>query len=248
MIDLNCDLGERLAAWPGADDADLFALITSANLACGFHAGDPVTMLESIALASANGVAIGAHPGYRDLIGFGRRAIDMSADELFADVLYQVSALQGLAGTTGATVRYLKPHGALYSRIGHDEQQADAVARVAATTALPLVGQPGTAIEAAAAASGVRFVREGFVDRGYLSGGRLAPRGTPGSLVLDPPEAGRRAVRMARDGLVETIDGTVLELEVETLCVHGDSPGAAAILAGVRGALADAGVEVRAFG
>ena len=246
-VDLNADLGEGFGAWRMGDDAAMFALVSSANVACGFHAGDASMMLASARLAIENGVVLGAHPSYRDLAGFGRRTMDVDPHELHAEVLYQVSALRGLAASVGAEVRYVKPHGALYNRIVVDEAQAEAVVRAAADAALPLLGLPGSAAERLAERHGVRFVREGFADRAYLSDGTLAPRSLPGSVIDDPDEVAERAVRMVRDGAVDTLDGDPVALDVRSLCVHGDTPGAVEIARSVRAALEDAGVEIGGF-
>ena len=246
-VDLNSDLGESFGAWRMGDDVAMFPVVTSANLACGFHAGDPVTMLTACRAAVKNGVAIGAHPAYRDLAGFGRRDMEVPAEQLHADVLYQVSALAGIAAHAHGVVRYLKPHGALYNRIAVDLEVAEVVVEVAHATGLPVLGLPGSAIETACRHAGVRFVREAFADREYLADGTLAPRGLMGALLTDPQRAAERAVRMVLDGTVEAIDGTELAMSPESLCVHGDTPGAAAIARAVRSALEVAGVEVAAF-
>lgn len=247
LVDLNSDLGESFGAWSMGDDEALFPLVTSASLACGFHAGDPATMLTACRSAAANGVAIGAHPSYPDLAGFGRRDMEVPADQLHADVLYQVSALAGLAAHAGAAVRYVKPHGALYNRIAVDLEVAEVIAEVARGIGLPVLGLPGSAIETACRHAGVRFVREAFVDRGYLADGTLAPRGLAGALITDPVEVAGRTVRMVLEGTLEAVDGTEITVRPESLCVHGDTPGAIAIARSVRAALEAAGVEVAAF-
>lgn len=241
-IDLNSDLGEGVG-----DDTALFALVTSANVACGGHTGDEASMRASVTLAIDRGVSLGAHPSYRDREGFGRRAMDVSADELHAEVLYQVGALAAIATSAGTRVRYLKPHGALYNRIAVDPVQADAVVRAAKDAGLPLLGLAGTAIHDAAERHGVEFFREAFVDRAYLPDGTLAPRSADGAVIADTAAAAERAVAMVLDGTVQAIDGTVLHVELDSLCVHGDTPGAVAMAAAVRDRLADAGVELRAF-
>ncbi|RMI06562.1 LamB/YcsF family protein [Cellulomonas triticagri] len=249
-IDLNCDLGEGYGAWtlgdPGADDA-LLALVTSANVACGFHAGDPAIMAARCRTAAGRGVAVGAHVGYRDLVGFGRRPLDVPADVLAAEVAYQVGALQAVARSVGARVGYVKPHGALYNRVVRDEDQALAVVRgvAGADAGLALVGLPGSAVLRHAAEAGLRTVTEAFVDRGYRADGTLAPRGSAGSLVTDPDEAAARAVRMARDGLVTAVDGTDVAVDAQSLCVHSDTPGAVPVARAVRAALEAAGIDLR---
>lgn len=248
-VDLNSDLGESFGAWSMGDDAALLRVVSSANVACGFHAGDPSTMLATCREAAANGVTVGAHVSYRDLAGFGRRAMDVPAGELRDEVLYQLAALAGLARVAGTSVRYVKPHGALYNRIVHDTGQARAVvdAVVAFDPTLALLGLAGSAVEQAAEGAGVRFVREAFVDRGYRSDGTLVPRTDPGALLSDDGEIAARAVRMVTEGRVVDSDGTDIPVGVDSLCVHGDTPGAVAMALAVRDALAEAGVSVEPF-
>jgi UPF0271 protein len=248
-VDLNSDLGESFGAWSMGDDAALLRVVSSANVACGFHAGDPSTMLATCREAAANGVTVGAHVSYRDLAGFGRRAMDVPAGELRDEVLYQLAALAGLARVAGTSVRYVKPHGALYNRIVRDAGQARAVvdAVVAFDPTLALLGLAGSAVERAAGEAGVRFVREAFVDRGYRSDGTLVPRTEPGALLSDDGEIAARAVRMVTEGRVVAADGTDIPVGVDSLCVHGDTPGAVAMALAVRDALAEAGVSVEPF-
>ncbi|MDM4763794.1 5-oxoprolinase subunit PxpA [Galbitalea sp. SE-J8] len=257
-IDLNSDLGEspaperrggprRLGDDAAMDDAAMFGLVSSANVACGIHAGDPATMLASARLALEHGVTLGAHPSYRDRAGFGRRAMDVEPHELQAEVLDQVSALAGLASSVGASVAYVKPHGALYNRIALDEEQADAVARAAADAGLPLLGLPGSAIGRIAVLHGVPFVAEGFADRAYLADGSLAPRSIPGAVIDDPDAVAERAVRMALEHEVESLDGGTIAVHVASLCVHGDTPGAVELARATRDALEAAGVGIRPF-
>ena len=249
-IDLNCDLGEGYGPWslgePGADDA-LLSVVTSANVACGFHAGDPAIMAARCATALARGVAVGAHVSYRDLVGFGRRRLDVPPGELAAEVAYQVGALQAVARTVGARVGYVKPHGALYNRIVLDEEQAAAVVAgvVGVDPALAVVGLPGSAVLRHAREAGLPTVAEAFVDRGYLADGTLVPRGRAGALVTDPAEAAERAVRMAVDGAVVAVDDTLVRIDAVSLCVHSDTPGAVPVARAVRAALEAAGVELR---
>ncbi|MGN6761717.1 MAG: LamB/YcsF family protein [Leifsonia sp.] len=248
-VDLNSDLGESFGAWTMGDDAALLRIVSSANVACGFHAGDPSTMLATCREAEANGVTVGAHVSYRDLPGFGRRSMDVPAGELRDEVLYQLAALSGLARVAGTAVRYVKPHGALYNRIVRDAAQARAVvdAVVAFDPALPLLGLAGSAVERAAADAGLRFVREAFVDRGYRADGTLVPRTDPGALLTEAPEIAERAVRMVTAGTVDAVDGTAVRLEVDSLCVHGDTSGAVAMARAVRSALAAAAIQVEPF-
>ncbi|MFC0680835.1 LamB/YcsF family protein [Lysobacter korlensis] len=234
-IDLNSDLGESFGAWTLGDDAALLRLVTSANVACGFHAGDPATMLRTCRLAAERGVTVGAHVSYPDLAGFGRRSMDIDPADLYADTIYQIGAVRAVAETVGARLGYVKPHGALYNRIVSDPAQAAAVAHAARQTGLPLLGLPDSAIEAAAAEAGVRFWREGFLDRAYRDDGTLVPRSERGSVLTDPQAAAERSVDLARSG------------RVESLCVHGDSPSAVAMAEAALGALEGAGIEVRPF-
>ncbi len=236
-IDLNADVGESFGRWVLGDDSALLPWLTSANVACGFHAGDPLTLRRTVAEAAGHGVVIGAQVSYRDLAGFGRREMAVEPDDLAADVLYQIGALEGLCRVAGSQVRYVKPHGALYHRTLKDERQAEAVAAavVAYDPTLPLMTMAGGALEQAAQAAGLRVVLEGFADRAYDDNGRLVPRTQPGALLTGPAEAAAQAVRLAEAG------------QVQSLCLHGDTPGAAANAEAVRAALADAGVTVEPF-
>lgn len=248
-VDLNSDLGESFGAWTLGDDSALLQVVSSANVACGFHAGDASTMLTACREAAANGVTVGAHVSYRDLAGFGRRSMEVPAGELRDEVLYQLAALTGLARVAGTAVRYVKPHGALYNRIVHDEAQANAVvdAVVAFDPSLVLLGSAGSAVERTAGEAGLRFVREAFVDRGYRPDGTLVPRTQPGALLSDEAAIAARAVRMVTEGRVTAADGTDIAVLVDSLCVHGDTPGAVAMARAVRQALAAAGVAVEPF-
>ncbi|MFH5879634.1 LamB/YcsF family protein [Arthrobacter sp. NA-172] len=248
-MDLNADSGESFGSWTMGNDASMFRIVSSANVACGFHAGDPVTMLDSCRAAFELDVRVGAHVGYRDLHGFGRRSMDMSFDELFGDVLYQLGALDGMAHAVGASVDYVKPHGALYNRIVHDEEQAEAV--VAAIHAydpgLPVLGLPGSALLRLAEESGHPVFREAFVDRAYLRDGTLVPRSQEGAVVHDAAAVVERAVRFAVSGEVVAVDGTVVSVKPDSLCIHGDTPGAVELAAAVRAGLEEAGVEIESF-
>ena len=243
-IDLNADLGEGFGVWSLGDDDAMLGIVSSASIACGFHAGDPSIMLATCRTAAERGVAIGAHVAYRDLAGFGRRDLPVGPDELHADVVYQLGALQAVARAAGTRVRYVKPHGALYNRIVHDDRRAEAVVSAVrdALPGLPLLGLASSAVERAAASAGLPFLREAFVDRGYRADGTLVPRGEPGDLLGDPAEIAARAVRMVLDGRVTAASGEELRLDVDSLCVHGDTPGAVAMAEAVRAALAEAGV------
>jgi UPF0271 protein len=248
-LDLNADLGESFGSWTMGDDAAMFRLVTSANVACGFHAGDPVTMLDSCRAAYESDVTVGAHVGYRDLAGFGRRSLDMSFDELFGDVLYQLGALDGVAHAVGASVDYVKPHGALYNRIVTDADQASAV--VAAVNAydpgLPILGLPGSELLKQAQDAGHPVFAEAFVDRAYLADGSLVPRSQEGAVLHDVDAIVERAVRLAAKGEVVAIDGTVVQVRPDSLCIHGDTPGAVEMAARVRAGLEAAGVELEPF-
>lgn len=248
-MDLNADLGESFGRWRlGADEA-LLPLITSANVACGFHAGDPATLLSTCRLALAHGVRIGAQVGYRDLAGFGRRFIDVDPDELYADVLYQLGALDGIARTVGRAVEYVKPHGALYNAVVHHRAQAQAVVSAVADYPgrLPILGLPGSVLLEFAGEKGLRAVPEAFADRGYRPDGTLVPRREPGALLHDPEAVAARVVRLVRDGGVVAQDGCWVSIAAESVCLHGDSPGAVAMADAVRAALAAADLPVRSF-
>ena len=231
------------------DDAAMFQLVTSANVACGFHAGDPVTMLDSCRAAYELDVTVGAHVGYRDLAGFGRRSLDMSFDELFGDVLYQLGALDGVAHAVGASVDYVKPHGALYNRLVHDAEQASAV--VSAVNAydpgLPILGLPGSELLNQAQDAGHPVFIEAFVDRAYLADGTLVPRSQDGAVLHDVDAIVERAVRLATKGEVVALDGLVVQVRPDSLCIHGDTPGAVGMAAAVRKGLEAAGVELESF-
>lgn len=248
-MDLNADLGESFGAWNMGDDASMFRLVTSANVACGFHAGDPVTMLDSCRAAFELDVTVGAHVGYRDLAGFGRRSMDMSFDELFGDVLYQLGALDGVAHAVGASVDYVKPHGALYNRLVHDADQASAV--VAAIQAydpgLPILGLPGSELLVQAMEAGHPVFVEAFVDRAYQPDGTLVPRSQEGAVLHDVDAVVEQAVRLAVKGEVVAVDGTVVQVRPDSLCIHGDTPGAVEMAARVRAGLEAAGVALESF-
>jgi UPF0271 protein len=248
-IDLNADLGESYGAWRLGDDRSLLDVVTSANLACGFHAGDPTTLLETARLAASRRVALGAQVSYPDLRGFGRRDLDLPAADLLADVIYQVGALQGIAAAAGTHVLYLKPHGALYNRVVHDEVQAAAVvdAVIAVDPTLAIVGLPDSEIGRLAEAEGLRFVPEAFADRAYRPDGTLVPRTEPGAVLHDPAEIAERMLRLATEGILTAVDGTDIALSAETVCVHGDTPGAVAVARAVRAALEGAGLTIAAF-
>ena len=249
-VDLNSDLGEGFGLWEMGDDAAMLAIVTSANVACGYHASDPSVMRRMCSQAAANGVAIGAHVSYPDLIGFGRRFMEMSSTELADAVLYQIGALDAMARAAGATVAYVKPHGALYNTIAHHEQQAAAV--VAGVKAfrsdLPIMGFAGSVVLRLAAKQGLRPVTEAFADRAYNPDGSLVSRTLPGSVLHDPAVVAARAVRMMTKGRVTAIDGSEIAVSAESLCVHGDTPGAVRIAQHIRSVFVEVGVHLRSFG
>jgi UPF0271 protein len=247
--DLNADLGESFGRWRLGDDEGMLELVSSANVACGFHAGDPLTLVTTCRAAVGRGVAIGAQVGYRDLAGFGRRFVDVAPDDLYADVLYQLSALDGIARSCGGAVGYVKPHGALYHAVTRHEAQAQAVVAATADYAggLAVLGRAGSAFLTAAAAAGLPTVTEGYADRGYRADGSLVPRTEPGALVTDAEVVAGRALRMVAEGRVTATDGTEVALDVRSVCLHGDSPGAVGMARAVRAALSDAGVQIAPF-
>ena len=249
VVDLNSDLGEGFGAWRLGDDEALLDIVTSANVACGFHAGDPSIMRRVCGAAVARGVAIGAQVSYRDLAGFGRRRIDMAADELTADILYQLGALQAFAQAAGDRVRYLKPHGALYNTATVDSLQAGAILDAVADfdPSMPVLALPGSVLANLARDRDMSVIAEAFVDRSYRADGTLVGRSEAGSVLHDPISIADRAVALARDGRVLAEDGSVLALTPESLCVHGDNPGAVHIAQAVREGLIDAGVELVPF-
>ncbi len=246
---MNADLGEGFGPWRLTDDDALLEVVTSANVACGFHAGDPVIMARVTRRATERGVRIGAQVSYRDLAGFGRRAMDVEPVALRDDVLYQFGALQAMAEVAGGAVSYLKPHGALYNRVVWDERQAGAVAEAVAAIrpGMAVLTLPGGAFARAAAAAGLRVVAEAYPDRGYRSDGTLVARSEPGALVVGARAIAARAARMVLDGLVSSVGGTDVAVRPQSLCLHGDSPGAADAAAAVRCALEEAGVTLRPF-
>jgi UPF0271 protein len=248
-IDLNADLGEGFGPWTLGDDEALLGLVTSANVACGFHAGDPSGLRRVCELAAERGVAIGAQVGYRDLAGFGRRFIDVAPDELTNDVLYQIGALEAFARVAGTRVRYVKPHGALYNAIVHHEDQAAAVVEAVRRydPSLPVLGLPGSRFLALAAEAGLRTVAEAFADRAYTPEGTLVSRREEGAVLHDAEAVAARSVRMATAGVVEAVDGSVVPVEPASLCVHGDSPGAVDMASRVKEALEQAGVRLVPF-
>lgn len=248
-IDLNADLGEGFGRWTLGNDDALLGIVTSANVACGFHAGDPSTLRRVCDGAAERGVVIGAQVGYRDLAGFGRRFIDIDPDHLVNDVLYQIGALEAFARVAGTRVRYVKPHGALYNAIVHHEAQAGAVVEAVCRydASLPVLGLPGSVFLRAAEEAGLPVVAEAFADRSYTAAGALVPRRDPHAVLHDVDEVAERCLRLATSGEVVAVDGSVVPVRAESLCVHGDSPGAVTLAAAVRRGLEESGVQVVPF-
>lgn len=248
-VDLNADLGEGFGVWRLGDDDAMLGIVTSANLACGFHAGNPVGLARTCRAAADRGVRIGAQVGYFDLAGFGRRRIDVEPEELRADVIYQIGALQAMAHAAGTTLGYVKPHGALYNTIAVEQEQARAVAAAvhAVDPGLPVLGLAGSAFFAEAKRLGLRTVAEVFADRAYLPDGQLVPRHHEGAVLREPAEIADRVAVMVRTGQVSAIDGSMIDVDAESICVHGDSPGAVQIATAVRRRLEAEGVTLEAF-
>jgi UPF0271 protein len=248
-IDLNADLGEGFGRWRLTDDEQLLTVVTSANVACGFHAGDAATMRRVCELAAGRGVRIGAQVSYRDLAGFGRRAMDVPPAELAAEVAYQIGALEVFARAAGSRVSYVKPHGALYNRVVHDEEQAGAVVAgvLLADAALPVLGLPGSRFLELADKAGLPPVTEAFADRAYTDEGTLVPRGRDGAVVSDPEAVVERSLDLARLGTVTALSGARIAVRARSLCLHGDTPGAVDLARRVRERLETSGVRVEAF-
>jgi UPF0271 protein len=248
-VDLNADLGESYGRWTLGDDAAMLEVVSSANVACGFHAGDPATLLQVCRQAAAAGVAVGAQVSYPDLAGFGRRFLDVAPAELTADILYQVGALDALARVAGTRVTYVKPHGALYHAVTTHERQAQALVHAVAALdrRLVLLGLPGSEALRRAEAAGLPTVAEAFADRAYRPDGSLVPRGEPGAVLHDPEAVAARAVRMVLEGIVAAADGSSVRVVADSVCVHGDSPGAVSMATAVRDALESSGVRVAPF-
>jgi 5-oxoprolinase (ATP-hydrolysing) subunit A len=248
-IDLNADLGEGFGRWELTDDEALLDVVTSANVACGFHAGDPSTMRRVCALAAARGVRIGAQVSYRDLAGFGRRAMEVPPRELADEIAYQIGALRVFAQAAGAELAYVKPHGALYNRVVWDEAQADAVVDgiLLSGGELPVLGLPGSAVHRAASTARLRIVTEAFADRAYRMDGTLVPRTEPGAVLHDPSQVVERSLTMATLGEVTAATGERIPVAADSLCLHGDTPGAVDLARQVREALVGAGVTIGPF-
>jgi UPF0271 protein len=250
QIDLNSDIGESFGRWSFGNDVEVMRNITSANIACGYHAGDPRVMRETVRLAKAAGVAVGAHPGFPDLVGFGRRDMSATPREVEDFVLYQIGALAAIAAAEGIRLQHVKPHGALYNMAVRDRGLAAAIARavVSFDPTLILFALPGTELVRAAEAAGIRVATEGFADRAYQSDGSLTPRDRGGAVIEDVDEVVDRAVRMARDGVVASIDGREVSMMVDTICTHGDTPGSHNLTRALRDGLERAGLAIRPVG
>lgn len=246
MVDLNCDIGEAFGRYGLGEDEAVLASVTSANIACGLHAGDPLVMERTVRLAVAHGVRIGAHPGYPDLQGFGRRVLEMSTEEVEAFMLYQIGALAGFCRASGVELAHVKPHGALYNQAAKDARLAEAIAAAVKrfSRELILVGLAGSALTAAGEAAGLRVANEGFPDRAYEPDGMLRARKLPGALLQTQEEICAQAVRLAQQGIRVTTGGQPRSVPVDTLCIHGDHPGAARNAAAVRKALEAQGIQV----
>ncbi|MFD0044940.1 LamB/YcsF family protein [Pseudarthrobacter scleromae] len=248
-IDLNSDVGESFGNWTMGDDAAIFRSVSSANIACGFHAGDPSTIARTCRDAVAAGISIGAHVGYRDLAGFGRRFLDCSPTELADDVLYQLGALEGISRAAGGRISYVKPHGALYNTIVTHQVQAQAVVDAVKAFGgdLPMLLLPGSVALAAAEAAGLRGVAEAFADRAYNPDGTLVSRREPGAVLHDEDAVAANMVRLATEGTIVARDGSTIKTSAESICLHGDTAGAVSMAAAVRRELEAAGVDIRSF-
>lgn len=248
-IDINSDLGESFGAWSMGDDDAMLDIVTSANVACGFHAGDPAGILRTLKAAAARQVSIGAHVSYPDKVGFGRRNMDVASDELTADVIYQIGALQGLAQAAGTCVSYVKPHGALYNTIAHDRRQALAVIAAirAVDPGLVLVALAGSSLIELAREEGLTCVAEAFADRAYTPEGTLVSRREPGAVLHDPQLIGQRMLRLVKEGTLEAIDGSITRIQADSICVHGDSPAAVAMARELRRVLEQANMQLQPF-
>ena len=247
QIDLNCDMGESFGAYTIGHDAEVMAFITSANVACGFHAGDPTVIRDTVRLAKKHGVAVGAHPGFPDLAGFGRREMKMSAREVEDSLVYQIGALAGVAAAEGVRLQHVKAHGALYNMAVRDAALADAIARAIAAVdrSLLMFGLPGSELLRAGEKLGLTVVAEAFADRAYEPDGSLVSRRKPGAVIHDPEVVVARVVRMAKDGAVMAIDGSTVRLNAGTVCTHGDTPGAHELVKRIRAGLEQQGIRVQ---
>jgi UPF0271 protein len=244
-IDLNCDMGESYGRWTLGTDAEIMPFITSANIACGFHGGDPHVMRKTVELALRHGVAIGSHPGLPDLMGFGRRRMDVTPEEVRDYIVYQTGALREVVALAGAALQHVKPHGILYNMMEADEELAEAAGAAAMGMTLILMTAASGRFDARCRKMGARVASEGFADRAYQVDGRLVSRKVAGALITDPQKAAAQAVRMATEGKVRTLDGVDIDISVQTICCHGDTPGAQQIVRAVREGLEKAGCRVK---
>lgn len=245
-VDLNSDLGESYGAFKVGMDHEVIPLITSANIGCGFHGGDPTVMAATVARAVQHGVGIGVHPSYPDLVGFGRRVLNASEEEVYADVLYQIGALYGFARAAGAPLSHVKPHGAMNNHAYNDTPTARAIVRAvrAFDSNLPIFAMPGSALGREAGAAGMPVIWEVFADRAYNPDGSLVSRSKPGSVLHEPEAAASQVIRMVKEGVVRAIDGTEVPIKAETVCVHGDNPAAVDLIRYLRRRLPEAGIEI----
>lgn len=248
-MDLNSDLGESFGAWTMGDDAAMLDIVSSANVACGFHAGDAAGILATLKAAKARGVVVGAHVAYRDLAGFGRRNMDVASADLVADVIYQIGALQGLAQAAGTTVQYVKPHGALYNTIAQDKRQATDVIQAikAINPSLVLMALAGSPLIGWAREAGLTVMAEAFADRAYMPDGALVSRREPGAVLHDPAHIAERMLQLVRHGTVQAVDGSQVRIAADSICVHGDSPGAVAMARVLRQRFEAEGVRIASF-
>ena len=248
-MDLNSDLGESFGAWSMGDDAAMLDIVSSANVACGFHAGDAAGILSTLKAAKARGVVVGAHVAYRDLAGFGRRNMDVASSDLVADVIYQIGALQGLAQAAGTAVKYVKPHGALYNTIAQDKRQATDVINAikAIDSSLVLMALAGSPLIGWARDAGLSVVAEAFADRAYTPSGALVSRREPGAVLHDEALIAQRMLTLVREGVIEAVDGSMVRVDADSICVHGDSPGAVAIARSIRQRFEQEGVQIASF-
>ncbi len=245
-VDLNSDLGESFGAWKMGRDSDVLTFVSSANVACGFHAGDPLVMRQTVKDAVAAGVAIGAHPSYPDIKGFGRRNMTLSADELYCETLYQIGALRAFCEAAGVKLQHVKPHGAMYNSAAKKPEEALALAQAVkdAGGGLILMGLAGSKFDEAAEKLGIPYAAEAFADRGYMNDGSLVPRKMEGAFVKDVEIAAQRVIRMVKEGVVEAIDGTIVKLSPQSICLHGDSPSAVEMAQTLRKRLIESGIEI----
>ncbi|HET9777511.1 MAG TPA: 5-oxoprolinase subunit PxpA [Gemmatimonadaceae bacterium] len=248
-IDLNADLGEGFGTARAADDLELLDLVSSANIACGFHAGDEVTMRDTVRAARERGVSIGAHPSYPDIPGFGRRELGLSPHEIEHHVTYQLHAISNVCATQDAKLVYVKPHGALYNRAAWDPKAAEAICRsiAAVDRSMTLLGLPSSEMARGAETAGIRFANEAFVDRAYTPDGRLMPRSEPGAVIHDVQSAVNRSLMLVHEGMLAASDGSQLRIDAQSLCVHGDNIDASAMLRRLRRSLEESGVRIAPF-